>query len=133
MSVYFINTDAKSNNGHSYHKQWLKRGVAVTSGSKRFRDKLARPDPGDTLLIYANGLGIVGVGTVISGVFDTNDCVSPREPLEYHRQVDWHLDLISNPISPCTIRNLVGQTPLNTVQQVRNNLNKLQQHIAALA
>lgn len=134
MSVYFINTDAKSSNGHSYHDLWFERGVTVTTGPKKFQDKLAHPDPGDTLLMYANGLGIMDIGTVIGNeIFRVvEDRLGPCE-IEYRRQVNWHLDLRNKPIAPSTIRNLIGQTPLHTVQQVRNNLNALQQHIAALA
>src|SRR2546430_2589466 len=37
-ALYFINTDAKANAGHSYHEQWLARSVAVTSGPGKFRN-----------------------------------------------------------------------------------------------
>jgi hypothetical protein len=121
MAIYFINTDAKSNNGLSYHDEWIRRRIAVTSGPKKFRDRMAHIEDGDTLLMYVNGTGIVAVGTVtrseITG--ETKDTVSPREPIEYHIAVNWHLDLRRSPITPGEIKQVAGQTPLQTVQRVR--------------
>jgi hypothetical protein len=123
MPMYFINTDAKSNEGRSYHDEWLVRGVAVTSGPQKFRDKLASINRGDTVLMYVNGIGVVAAGEALDhevvDVVERQALVSSREPIEYHRRVDWRLDLRSAPINPATIKDLCGQTPLQTIQRVR--------------
>jgi putative restriction endonuclease len=97
MPMYFINTDAKSNEGRSYHDEWLVRGVAVTSGPQKFRDKLASINRGDTVLMYVNGIGVVAAGEAsdyeVVDVVEKQALVSSREPIEYHRGVDWRLDL----------------------------------------
>jgi len=119
MSMYFINTDKKSNAGESYHDEWFSRGVAVTSGPDTYKTRLDRPEIGDLFLMYVNGTGIVGIGKVLSiESVSTNDTTCPNEPHEYHREVDWYLDLRESPVSPATIREMAGQTPLQTVQMV---------------
>jgi hypothetical protein len=126
-ALYFVNTDAKSNAGRSYHDQWLTRGVAVTSGPGKFRDKLSRIGRGDTVLMYVNTVGVVAAGiTLDDRVQDVVGAglVSPVETTEYHRRVHWHS--LSNPICPVTIKELCGQTPLQTVQRVRKGVSELQ-------
>ena len=94
MSMFFINTDSKSNAGVSYHDEWFLRDVAVTSGPEKFQKRLDRPELGDLVLMYVNGKGVVGVGKVISSESDRiKNTVSPNELHEYHRKVDWYLDL----------------------------------------
>lgn len=119
MSMFFVNTDSKSNAGVSYHDEWFKRGVAVTSGPEIFQKRLERPAPGDLILMYVNGIGIVGVGKVTSSdSLRTKSTISPNEPHEYQRKVDWYLDLRSDPVIPSTIKQIIGQTPIQTVQRV---------------
>jgi hypothetical protein len=124
-ALYFINTDAKTN-GRSFHSEWLARGIAVTSGPGRFRDKLARIGHGDTVLMYVNAVGVVAVGiTLDDRVQDVvgKGVVSPVEATEYHRRVRWQP--LPTPISPATIKELCGQTPLQTVQRVRKGEDEL--------
>ena len=119
MSMFFVNTDSKSNAGFSYHDEWFSRDVAVTSGPEKFRKRLDRPELGDLVLMYVNGTGIVGVGKVITSASElTKNTVSPNEPHEYHRNVDWYLDLRNDTIRPSAIKDILGQTPLQTVQKV---------------
>jgi hypothetical protein len=128
LGLWFINTDAKSNAGHSYHEEWLARGIAVTSGPGKFGEKLARIGYGDAVLMYVNTVGVVAVGIALDDhVQDVvgQGVVSPVETTEYHRQVRWHS--LPNPISPATIKELCGQIPLQTVQRVRNGEGDLRQ------
>jgi hypothetical protein len=48
---------------------------------------------------------------------------SPVETTEYHRRLRWHS--LPNPISPATIKEMCGQTPLQTVQRVRKGEGEL--------
>jgi hypothetical protein len=124
-ALYFVNTDAKTN-GRSFHDEWLSRGIAVTSGSGKFRAKLARIGCGDIVLMYVNTVGVVAAGiTLDDRVQDVvgEGVVSPVEATEYHRRVRW--DSLPNPISPVTIKELCGQTPIQTVQRVRKGESEL--------
>jgi 5-methylcytosine-specific restriction endonuclease McrA len=133
MATYFVNTDAKSNDGRSYHDKWLERGVAVTSGPQKFRDKLARIRHGDTVLAYVDRTGVVAAGTAlndeVADVRGEHSVVSPREPIEYHKQVEWHSDLRSAPLSLATLRDLCGRPPRQTVERVRKGEAQLAQLI----
>jgi hypothetical protein len=125
MPLYFVNTDAKTN-GRSFHSEWLARGIAVTSGPGKFRDKLARIGRGDSVLMYVNTVGVVAVGISLDDrVQDVvgEGVVSPVEVTEYHRRVRWYT--LPTPISPATIKELCGQTPLQTVQKVRKGEGEL--------
>jgi hypothetical protein len=120
-ALYFVNTDAKSYGGRSYHDEWLARGVAVTSGHTRFREKLAAIGCGDAVLMYANGVGVVAVGVTLDDrvqVVAGKSRIGPGDSNEYHRRVRWHR--LEEPIGVAKIKELCGQTPLQTVQQVRN-------------
>jgi hypothetical protein len=137
VATFFVNTDAKSNEGHSYHDAWVARGIAVTSGRVKFRQKLARIARGDTVLMYANGLGVVAVGTALDDevvdVTDSSALVSPRESIEYHRQVDWHSDLRSTPISASILSKLCGRAPRQVVERLEKGEAQRQRLAAQLA
>jgi putative restriction endonuclease len=137
VATFFVNTDAKSNEGESYHDAWVARGIAVTSGRVKFRQKLARIARGDTVLMYANGVGVVAVGTALDDevmdVTDENALVSPRESIEYHRRVDWHSDLRSAPISGSTLRELCGRAPRQVVERLEKGEGGLLRLVAQLA
>jgi hypothetical protein len=129
-ALYFVNTDAKSNAGRSYHEEWLERGVAVTSGPSRFREKLARIGRGDVVLMYVNTVGVVAVGIVLDDRVQEvtgEECISPVVETEYHRRVRWHA--LPQPVSVAKIKELCGQTPLQTVQQVRKGEDELRRLI----
>jgi hypothetical protein len=124
--TYFINTDAKSNEGRSYHDEWMARGIAATSGPSQFRRKLARLGRGDVVLMYANRLGAVAAGVVLDDDVVTvspPDCISPREPYEYHRRVRWCR--LPTPISPATLAALSGRPPRQTVERVAHGEDEL--------
>jgi hypothetical protein len=128
-TLFFVNTDAVSYRGHSYHDEWMARGIAVTSGRVLYREKLGAIGCGDTLLMYVNGIGVVAAGTTLDEqarvVEDKNSLVCKDNEREYHRRVEWHTDLRSTPISPASIKDVCGQTPRHTIQRVRNGEDRL--------
>ena len=65
LDTFFINSDASSNNGLSYHNEWIEKGVAVTSGGPKFLKTLMRLVRGNTLLLWADGHGVVAAGIVL--------------------------------------------------------------------
>lgn len=119
MSMFLVNTVCNSNAGTSYHDKWFSRGVVVASGPEKYKKRLDRPEPGDLVLMYVNSIGIVGMGEVLLTDAEwTRDTVSPYEPHEYHRKVEWQRDFRDDPVPPSTVERLFGQTPLQTVQRV---------------
>ena len=118
--AYFIDSDAKSNDGVSYHDQWLERGIAVLSGGPTFESKAQRLARGDTLLLWASGDGVVACGVVVDDksltVHRGAGTVSPREPEEYHRKVAWTADLRRQPITAKEVIAFRGANPRAALQ-----------------
>ncbi|UMR30933.1 hypothetical protein MJ904_01290 [Massilia sp. MB5] len=128
MNVYFINTDAASNGGTSYHDEWLSRQIALTSGEGKYHSTLAKVKRGDILLMYVNAIGIVAAGTVLDDANQTvggSATVSPLESEEYHRQMNWFADLRANPITPGEIKAIRNQYPLAAITELQTGLDKI--------
>lgn len=125
LKTYFINTDAKSNNGISYHDAWIARGLAVTSGEGKYKSTLEMINYGDTLLLWANKIGVVAIGTMLDDFPTTvlagqgEGTVSPTEEWEFHRRVAWYGDLRRHPISPKEVKSYRGQNPLSTIATLK--------------
>lgn len=115
LDTFFINSDASSNDGLSYHNEWIEKGVAVTSGGPIFLKKLMRLVRGNTLLLWADGYGVVAAGMVVDDKPVTirrgADTVSPNEPEEYQRKVAWYADLRSDPIKSKEVVAFRGSNP----------------------
>lgn len=122
MEIRFINTDAKSNDGKSFHDTWISRGIAVASGADKYRAKLQNIDPSDILALYVNNIGLIAIGVPIDNqTFDVTDpekIVSPLEGKEYHRRVDWCVDLRGSPISVDEMRSLGAPPTPHYVRRV---------------
>lgn len=137
MAYYFINTDAKSLGGVSPHDKWFATGFAFTGGPIKYGEKLGRFDRGDVLLMYANGLGVVAVGTVLES-WDGSDhrpqlvYTHPYEDREYRVAVQWFLDLRDMPVSAAKLKETIGWNPSSAVQEVRKGMDKIQQLIGRL-
>jgi putative restriction endonuclease len=129
--TYFINTDAKSNNGISYHDAWIARGLAVTSGEEKYKSTFEVINRGDTLLLWANKIGVVAIGTmlddtptrVLAGQGDGT--ISPTEEWEFHRWVAWHGDLRRHPISSKEVKAYRGQNPLSTIATLKEGKEQI--------
>lgn len=136
MATYFVNTEPGVNAGVSPHDEWIRRGIAATTGAPRYKGKLARIRRGDSILMYVNGMGLAAKGEAVDDeVIDAppdQTVNSSREP-EYHKRVRWDFDLRSNPISPAELRRLLGQTPLSAVQRVIKGERELARYLAAVA
>lgn len=102
MSIYFINSDAVSNNRRSYHSVWIDRGIAVTSGGSKYREQIDGIPKGSTLILHGKGFGVVAAGTILDkhsvSVLKGAETVSPLEAEEFHREVAWFADLRKNPL-----------------------------------
>jgi predicted HNH restriction endonuclease len=136
MATYFVNTDAVSNAGSSLHDEWIKRGVAVTGGGEKWRRDLMRIRRDDSVLMYANGVGVVAQGVALDDeVIDvgSDQVVNPAEKIEYHKRVRWDLDLTREPISPAELRRVLGWAPVNAVQHVVKGEDALAAYIRSLA
>ncbi|MFC5430782.1 HNH endonuclease [Paraburkholderia denitrificans] len=122
-AVFLIDTDAKSNEGFSYHDKWFEKEVAVLSGGSRYLEKLENLVRGDTVLMYVKRKGILGRGIIVDDealkVTDVTEIVSPREPIEYHRKVFWTGDLRSKPVTLAEFVALNGSNPRHALQELR--------------
>src|SRR5262245_23777297 len=100
MALYFYITDFSAMGGEHRHQILIEKGFAATSGELRFGETLARLKPGDVLLMYENGIGIVAVGTVLEP-WDQKSHKPPRYYVptvsgfdhEFRIKVDWSTDL----------------------------------------
>ena len=60
------------------------------------------------------------------------ETVNPSEPIEYHKPVSWLLDLRNAPITRDELIALLGQGPLQAVQEVRAGKDALLHRLAIL-
>lgn len=135
MRLFFVNTDAISYGGVSRHDDWLRRSVIITGGDPKYKVAIARIPAGAKVLVYVNGVGVVAVGLVTSGeTIDVKqpETVNPSEPIEYHRAVSWLLDLRDNPIDREELKRLLGQGPVQAVQEVLKGKDALLHRLAIL-
>lgn len=110
MEIFFVNTDAKSNRKHSYHAAWMTRGIAVMSGELTPTRDLSKIAQGDLVGMYVNEVGIVALGVPLDSriveISGPGHTVSPTEPIERHRSMDWLVDLRAAPLSIQELRSL---------------------------
>jgi len=124
MEIFCINTDNYSGIrpfGLSYHDDWIRRGVAVAGGDPSYREQLSRVRRDDYVLIYANDMGVVGIGIAIDDkVRDVTGAETVEEgaAIEYHKAVDWQVDLRDAPITRTELKSLMGWTPVKALQRV---------------
>lgn len=123
---FFINTDAISNGLNSYHDHWIERGIAVTSGKERYRERIDSLQPGLPVFLYVRRLGVVAAGHVLDNravkVEDRAQMVSPIEPFEYHRKMHWFADIRDALIDYREVMALRGgktQAPRQAAEAIR--------------
>ena len=126
MEIHVLNTDA-SHGAIGAEAEWLRRGLAVTSGDQTYERKLRRVAVGDWVLVWANKKGIVAAGQAtddlvrrVTGV----DLVNPDEPWEFHRGVQWRLDLRDSPIAYTEFVALSGVRPSGAGKRIRDSARK---------
>jgi hypothetical protein len=122
MSLFLYNTDADCPSRKGRFPLLIKEGFAATSGPITFGRQLGRLSPGDTLLMYENGVGVVAVGIVSEywdeGVHEPPKYYQPGEdgfPYEYRIRVNWDRSFADSPISVAQIRTRIGYIPQGTV------------------
>ena len=128
MEYFFYNNDADSLGGEDRTHILIENGIAVTGEPHQFGYQLGQLSPGDMLVMYHNGKGIVAVGRVL----EKWDRKSYREPIYYvfgksfyssdlecRIKVDWFLDLRKNPIPIHVILRRIGYQPRGTVKIIK--------------
>lgn len=122
MDIHVLNTD-RGHGAVGADAEWLRRGVAVTSGGENYAAKLRQIRSGDWILMWLNGRGVVAAGRAVDDrvqhVYPPN-VVNSSEPEEYHRLMDWRLDLRSNPISAAEFTALSGVRPTSARVRIRD-------------
>jgi hypothetical protein len=134
MAYYFINTDAKSLGGKSPHDKWISHEYAFTGGPISYGKELGRLSQGDICLMYANRIGVVAIGKVLStwdGITYQNPLVytEPHKDKEYRICVDWFLDLRDKPINIDKLRLVIGWNPSRAVQRIKKDEAKIEKLI----
>ena len=125
MEIFYIPTDESSPGPQKKRdNHWIERGIAVTSGFERYRDRLAKPTKSDLLAMCVKDRGIVAFGIpkddIVRSVTNPSDMVNPVEPYEFHREVHWFLDLRMEPLSSSMLKLLGCPIPQPTVvRQIR--------------
>lgn len=132
MNYFFYNTDANalSEEPRPRFPVLIERGFAAVGGDRQqFGEQLGQLEPGDILLMYENGVGVVAIGQVRErwdGVSHTTpQYYMPVEmdgltggPFEYRIAVEWFLDLSSSLIGIDQLRERFGYTPRGTVRRI---------------
>ncbi|WNG13245.1 HNH endonuclease [Cystobacter fuscus] len=137
MKGYFINSDAVSNKNHSYHSEWITRGIAVTSGGPEYLQQIDTIPQGSTILLHAKGYGVVAAGTVLDersfSVKQGAGTVSPLESEEFHRTVAWYADLRTDPLPYKDVIRVWGTNPVRAVQSFEKSGDELLELVHARA
>ena len=131
MNYFYINTDTAAL-GYSPHAQWIKHDRAFTSGDAQDGDHkygervLGTLSPGDMLFMYVSRRGVVAAGWVCEfwdrcGYKGKDRLVyRDTEYTEYRIGVDWCLKIIYDPVRPSDLREVVGWTPIPTLQRIKD-------------
>lgn len=134
MDYWFYNTDANAFGGETAAERLFKRRYAVTGGAQKFGDLLGKLTPGDTLLMYENLVGLLGVGTVLKrwdGIAHSDTWYyGPDEPHEYRIRVDWYLDFTSKPIDYNSLRDAIGYVPRGALKRDLHKHDAIEELIA---
>ena len=131
MKIFYISTDEKNRGSKkNHHDEWIKRAIAVTSGDEKYQQQLAKPTTHDLLAMCLRDTGIVAFGIpcddTVSRVTDGADMVNSSESFEFHRRVEWFLDLRMNPITSPMLDHLGCPKPnQTTVREIRRGQEAL--------
>lgn len=118
MNLYFVNTDK----GRQSVTEWIRRGVAVTTDNANNSRAISRIQPGDGVLAYENGVGVIAFGEALPGnvreVTHQGSMVNGAERVEYHLPVRWLVDLREAPLTHTEVRRFANVQPVRSSQQV---------------
>ena len=131
MNYYYINTDTDAL-GYSPDMEWIKHDRAFTSGNapedyRSYGERvLGILSPGDVLFMYVSGHGVVAAGRVCEFwdrcAYRGSDRLIYLDTgyTEYRIGVDWCLKVGGNPLCLDDLREIVGWTPLRTLQRIKD-------------
>ncbi len=99
ITYHLWNTNYENDNTDG--RAAFRRDVAAAYGDEKYGKKLTKPNAGDVLLAYREGLGIIGTGIVIKetdGSRIQNDDLAAEpikgpDAIEFHLPVDWEYTL----------------------------------------
>lgn len=127
MGLYFYNTDSGAGNDLNRCHLLIKHRIAATSGPWRFGEQLRKLSPGDSILMYADGHGIIACGTVLKK-WDEKPHNRPKfyagqgvdDLGEYRIAVDWTDNWITNSISLKQLQKATGNNfvPRGAIRKV---------------
>jgi hypothetical protein len=120
----------------------LKQGFAATGGDRKFGEQLDVLEPGDTLLMYENGVGVIAIGQV-EKKWNQRSYSRPLyypKPApgatEYRIRVKWDLEvaaaLLERPVELRELRKRFG-SPAYTPRGFRSAVLRLEKHHDAVA
>jgi hypothetical protein len=131
VSYFFYNTDARalSDEPRPRFHHLFNLAVAVAGGDRRYGERFDQLQPADVLLMYENGIGVVGLGAVMerwdgishkTAVYYTANEMNNLDggANEYRIQVEWFADLSNTPITVDETRKLFGNTPRGVVRRI---------------
>ena len=125
MDYYYINTDTDALE-HSPHMEWIEHNCAFTSGNyEKYGVKiLERLNRGYICFMYAKLCGVLAAGRVCESWDGCSYTGGDRliyqatPHTEYRIRVDWCHTVVDNPISLNGLRNIIGWTPVSTLQRI---------------
>jgi hypothetical protein len=126
MDIHLLNTD-KSHGALRAEVEWLRRGVAVTSGAEQYESKLRSIEVEDWVLVWVNEIGVVAAGQPVDDVVQRvtgAEVVNPAEPWEFHRRMRWRLDLRDSPIRYAEFLELTGVRPTGAGKRILDPARK---------
>ena len=141
MDYYFYNNDAKEFREGRCAQVLIERGLAVTGGPRDFGEQLRQLAPGDTLLMYEDGAGIVAVGYVSESwngkayrrpVYYISGQNFAGEDREYRIAVNWFLNLSDAPVSIQEVKKRIGYQPRGAVRKIVKRRPQVESMIAEL-
>jgi len=123
MEFWVLNTDEAEAEGRDADRKMLSRSrVAAWGETFGAEGKLGKPEPGDRVFFYKNGVGVVAMATFDhTDPFSSNDIFGMQHKGEFHRQV---IDLRTSPVRAlsCTaIESGTGKRfrPLSTIFRIK--------------
>jgi hypothetical protein len=137
VNYFYYNTDARAirEEPRPRYPVLIAGGFAAVGGSReKYGEQFGQLVPGDALLMYENGVGVVAVGRVKSEWDGVTHAIpqyyTPAElggldggPYEYRIAVEWFVDLSKSPISVERLRERFGYKPGATA--TRGTIDKI--------
>jgi hypothetical protein len=134
MNYYFYNTDAQSLVGPPRFHKLIDHGIAAASGPRR-GTQFRQLEPGDILLMYHDGTGIVAVGKVLERwdgkphkdiLYYRRGDDMDKEGHEWRVAVKWFRDFSKSPIEVAEIKTCLGYAPRGSLRVIRKRRREVE-------